>query len=357
MMTAKTRFARNRSHDGRHLHGFTRIDLLATVVILGALTLFSVPRFAHASLVSVGATCIDNQRQIGSAWLQYAADHNDRLVNNYIIPDTLSTVNSGQFDTWANNIVDWTTAQSNTNENYLQNGKLFPYLQGNLSAFKCPADTFLSNPQKAAGWTRRIRSYAMNATVGKTGLNESVTTGVSGWVSGKRQFLKTSSIPDPSNLVVFLDEHPDGINDGFYVQSVSPLQWGDVPGSQHAGGIGLGFADGHGEIHNWVYNATKVPVRFGNPQAPTVTASTAADFQWLASRMTVDPTALAVRHRTNGLGIAWSPISTNYVLESKADVSTGAWTPVIPAPVTDYATKSTTIGLTNNAAFFRLRKY
>jgi prepilin-type processing-associated H-X9-DG protein len=346
------------SRELRPCHGFTRVDLIATVLMLMSLSLLTFPRFARGSIATLEAACVENQRQICSAWQQYAADHSDRLVNNFIIPDTLYTINTGQFDNWALNIVDWSTKSDNTNLTYVQNSKLFPYLQGNTLAFKCPADSYLSSPQQAAQWTGRVRSYSMNVFMGKTGLSDSATNnGQSIWVSGKRQFLKTSSIPNPANTLVFLDEHPDSINDGFFFENPSQLQWGDLPASYHNGGCGFGFADGHGEIHTWIYNATKVPVRYGFFTTPGVLPSGAADYLWLATRMTVDQTALAMNRRTNAVEIAWSALPTNYVLEATSDLSTLSWTPVDPKPTADYGTKSVTTGLSNSFSFFRLRRY
>lgn len=347
------------SRDLRSLDGFTRLDLIGTVLTLMTLGLLAVPRFTRASLAASGTSCVDNQRQICSAWQQYAANHSDRLVNNFTIPDTLNTISTGQFDGWAHNILDWSSTPSNTNLTYLQNSKLFPYLQGNTLAFKCPADTYRSSVQTARFWTGRVRSYSMNAFMGKTGSSDAATSnGQSTWVPGKRQFLKTASIPDPASTVVFLDEHPDSINDGFFLEYTSQLQWGDLPASYHAGGCGFGFADGHGEIHTWVYNSTKVPVRYGFFTAPPISSSTSGDYQWLVSRMTADPTALAINRRTNGVEIAWSALGTNYVLEGSSDLSTSGWSPVGPKPIGDYGTKSVTTDVTSNTvSFFRLRRY
>lgn len=342
----------------RRVAAFTRVDLIATVLMLMTLGLLAVPRLARASMAALGITCVDNQRLAVSAWQQYAADHSDHLVNNFTIPEVLNTINNGKFDTWALNILDWTTASANTNLTQFQNGKLFPYLQGNTSAFKCPADNFLSSAQIAKQWSGRIRSYSMNNFMGKNSASDSATnSGLSGWVSGKRQFLKTAGIPNPGNTIVFLDEHPDSINDGFFIENESSFQWSDLPASHHNGGCGFGFADGHGEIHLWTYNGTKVPVRYNFTGAPPITTSTRGDFLWVTSRMTVDPTALAVNRRANGAEIAWSALSTNYVLEANSDISTPNWVPVEPKPVTDFGTKSVTVDVSSPASFFRLHKY
>lgn len=344
--------------DNRRHQGFTRIDLIATVMMFMTLSLLFVPTIASGSLATLGTSCVDNQRRITSAWQQYAADHSDRLVNNFSLADTQATINNGQFDTWALNVLDWTTNQRNTNRTYIQNGKLFPYLQGNIQALKCPADLSVSSAQRAVGWSGRIRSYSMNGFMGKTSVNDPATSnGQSALVPGRRQFLKTASIPNPANTIVFLDEHPDSVNDGVFIEFPGQLQWADLPASHHNGGCGFGFADGRGEIHLWQYNATKVPVRYFFTMPPPLSPSTSGDLLWLTTRMTVDSTALAMNRRTNGVQIAWSALGTNYVLEANSDLSTPNWNPVEPKPVADYGTKSVTVETSNPASFFRLHRY
>ena len=66
--------------------------------------------------------------------------------------------------------------------------------------------------------------------------------------------------PPPVKLWVFVDEHPDSINDGWLVNCVNCFNgWTDLPGSYHDGACGFGFADGHGEIKKWQdkYNPAK----------------------------------------------------------------------------------------------------
>jgi prepilin-type processing-associated H-X9-DG protein len=348
---------RSLAPDSRHCEGFTRLDLIATLLMILTLSFLFAPAFARGSVASTGTSCIDNQRRLSTAWQQYAADHSDRLVNNYTIADTYSTISNGQFDTWAHNVLDWSTSAANTNLTYLQNSKLFPYLQGNTLAFKCPSDNYLSSAQNSAQFTRRVRSYSMNAFMGKnSSTDNAVNTGQNSFVPSKRQFLKTASIPNPSDTIVFLDEHPDSINDGNFLEFVTQLQWADLPGSLHNGGCGVGFADGHGEIHTWTYAATKVPVR-SSYSAPAITSSTSGDYLWLVNRMTVDVTALALNRRTNGLEIAWSALPTNYVLEASSEFSTNSWTRVGPNPTANFGTKSMAVDTSNSVSFFRLHRF
>ncbi len=116
------------------------------------------------------------------------------------------------------------------------------------------------------------------------------------WVAGKnefftgyRQWLKLSEIPRVANYWVTLDEHPDSINDGYFLNDPSGTgagAWGDGPASYHNGAGGLAFADGHSEIHKWTSGTTKVPVKYyWSP--PTFDAAGRQDYLWLMQRTAV----------------------------------------------------------------------
>jgi hypothetical protein len=91
---------------------------------------------------------------------------------------------------------------------------------------------------------------------------------------------------------VTLDEHPDSINDGYFLNDANPntLQtWGDLPASFHIGAGGFSFADGHSEIHKWRSPATILPVRYtgGFQQFPLNSDLGKADAQWITFRTSV----------------------------------------------------------------------
>ena len=91
--------------------------------------------------------------------------------------------------------------------------------------------------------------------------------------------------PIPSKLWVFVDEHPDSINDGWTIMNPTDLDnWTDLPASYHNGACGFGFADGHAEIKRWLEQSTKAPVlmvgRNGFP------APQSRDIKWIIERST-----------------------------------------------------------------------
>ncbi len=84
-----------------------------------------------------------------------------------------------------------------------------------------------------------------------------------------RIFQKVSDFgSSTSQIFVFLDEHPDSINNGaFGVWMSDPRNPDnaylfDVPASYHNGACGFSFMDGHCEIHVCRDPRTKPPVRY-----------------------------------------------------------------------------------------------
>ena len=70
------------------------------------------------------------------------------------------------------------------------------------------------------------------------------------------QFFKTTQIPHPAEIFVFLDEHPDSIDDGYFLNKDAEVtygdhsysgsfEWHDLPASYHNNSAAFSFADGH----------------------------------------------------------------------------------------------------------------
>jgi len=186
----------------------------------------------------------------------------------------------------------WTTEAQITNVDLVKLASLGSYVGGNLGIFHCPADIFLSPLQRQAHWTSRPRSFSMNAYFGP--YNPTWTYGKNNFFPGYRQFLKLSSTPTPASKYVFMDEHPDSINDGYCLNDANPLtltHWGDLPASYHDGACGISFADGHSEIHKWKSSATRLPVQAvggGFPSIPFTAGNGGfIDRDWITYRLSV----------------------------------------------------------------------
>ena len=66
--------------------------------------------------------------------------------------------------------------------------------------------------------------------------------------------------PDPSQNMVFLDENPYTIDDGYFAIPVSTdrARWQNAPAGRHNNGGVLGFADTHAELWRWLEPTTSL---------------------------------------------------------------------------------------------------
>jgi hypothetical protein len=67
----------------------------------------------------------------------------------------------------------------------------------------------------------------------------------------------------PANAIIFLEENPESVNDGYLELDSTGGEWPDIPGCNHVWGCGMSFADGHAEIHHWQTTALKITPVFG----------------------------------------------------------------------------------------------
>jgi len=227
-----------------------------------------------------------------TGWQMYSGDFNDRVANNFGVTETENSISSGKFDNWVNNVMDWTVSgsvadRSITNVAWVQNGVLGKYTAGAVGIYKCPADNYLSGPQRSAGFGKRNRSLSMNSMFGLFSDGESGDDTAKGihWGDGDYiQFLKQTHVPKPAKTWVFLDEHPDSINDGFFICGHDATHWEDIPSSTHAGGCGFSFADGHAEIRKWRSATSVAPVRYYYPTMPNFDVAGRVDWNWYRER-------------------------------------------------------------------------
>jgi prepilin-type N-terminal cleavage/methylation domain-containing protein/prepilin-type processing-associated H-X9-DG protein len=255
--------------EARSGRGFTLIELLVVIAIIAILAALLLPALSRAKMSAQATACANNIRQLSLAWMLYTDDNDQCLVNNSSTADTRTLRQS-----WVNNIQDWGTSVENTNPAYILSGKMAPYVNNNLGVYKCPAD------QTAAQNGPRLRSISMNSLVGNPLHNPNRFNPT--WV----QFLKTSQFPGPANFYVFLEEHPDTINDGYFMNRWDEIKWGNVPASWHNGAANLSWADGHVERHRWIPNTVRPSVQGGVGTGGFVPSPT-TDYLWLRERTSV----------------------------------------------------------------------
>ena len=272
--------------------GFTLIEMLVVIALIAALAGLLLPALAKARSRAQAITCLNNARQLLNAWHLYATDNGDRLPYNLGGVPRAGAVSPRTDLNWVNNILDWNVENSdNTNTATLTEASLGNYVGKSARVYHCPSDTVLSERQRSAGWAQRVRSYSMNAMVGNAG--ELSDGGVNRNNPDYVQFFAMASIPHPTQIFVFLDEHPDSIDDGYflnkYIEPGASFEWTDLPASYHAGAASFAFADGHSELHRWKNDSTRPPPYPGAAKFPLkITKQEAADYYWVISRMSVD---------------------------------------------------------------------
>jgi prepilin-type N-terminal cleavage/methylation domain-containing protein len=261
--------------------GFTLIELLVVIAIIAILAALLLPTLANAKKQSLGTKCRSNLRQLQYAWIMYAGDNNDTIPQNLASDDsefagspTDPTAQPGQpYASWV--LGDISVATEATNSAFLTHGLIYQYV-GSTGVYKCPSDM-----KMGAGNVATVRSYSMNSWM----------NGIPAWPVSIPciDFLKMSRITQlPTTMaLVFLDENPDTINDGYWAQDLdSRTQWIDSPAHYLDNGACLSFADGHSEIRIWT-DKNVLGGASGGASGFPANPSNGPDLPWVQARCTV----------------------------------------------------------------------
>ena len=262
-------------------NGFTLIELLVVIAIIAILAAMLLPALARAKLKAQGIQCENALRQMMLGWKMYPDDYNDLLLASLGMDAAQKRVRwvEGNLDFDGYNTHNYDVAVD------LAVSPLMPYVGKNgYAIWKCPADQ--ASVYVASKKTRipRVRSNSMSQVFDN-----------GGWLPGSsyRTYAKSSEIVSPAKTFVFVDEHPDSINDGaFAVQMALPgaatARIIDFPASYHGGACGFSFADGHSEIHKWQGKTIKAPVTYTGTMPLNVDAGDSRkDVLWMSSVTTV----------------------------------------------------------------------
>ena len=214
---------------------FTLLELLVVIAIVATLAALLLPALGKSKAASQSLSCLNNLKQLETAWTLYTDDHNGTLPEN--LSDHIGAM-------WWSSPNSWTghsSALFDTAPTNIQNGSF--YRMGyckSLPTYHCPSDV---STVKTREWKPtaqiRTRTYAMNGIFG-------------GRTDDAQTVLRREGVPNPSGTFNFVDEHENSVDDGhFLVWSNPDNRWVNMPTGRHNQGGNFSFVDGHVEHWTW----------------------------------------------------------------------------------------------------------
>ncbi len=211
-------------------NGFTLIELLVVIAIIAILMAILMPTLKRAREQGQRAACLSNLKQLQLAWIMYADNNDDRLVNCEAGPENSWRGEYGPpwvGQTWA---ADWNQGGTWPRENQIagiQVGALWPYVR-EIKLYKCPT-----------GYRGEMMTYAMMISSNGRSINNNASP----------QFKRRLQVPQPAQRLIFIDE---GLSspDAYATQYTGPAWW-DQPVTRHGDGTNFAYADGHSGYHKW----------------------------------------------------------------------------------------------------------
>jgi len=221
----------------RKRNGFTLIELLVVIAIIAILMAILMPALNRVKEQGKRAACLSNVKQMTLAWIMYAYENDDKIVNG-----STFFPRDGE-PAWIGAEWNFDGTAEEQREN-LKDGILYPYCN-DVDIFKCPT-----------GIRGEVLTYAIvDAMNGATSIPGTADLMIK----------RLSQIRGPGERFVFIDEgkiSPDSWT-VFYDQE----SWWDLPTVRHGDGTNFSFVDGHSDYWKWKDSRTVKLAEMTNPQA------------------------------------------------------------------------------------------
>lgn len=194
---------------------FTLIELLVVIAIIAILMAILMPSLRAARESGQRAVCLNNLRQLTTAWIMYADENGGRIIK-------ADTHDSDAWVQWSDDFTE------QTKELAITRGRLYPYCP-NKKLYKCPS-----------GMRGEVVTYSIvDAMNGHAEIAGAIPAPLK----------HRSQIKHPSERTVFLDEGkltPSSWTVYYYQE-----RWWDRPSVRHSSGTCWSFADGRSEYWKW----------------------------------------------------------------------------------------------------------
>jgi prepilin-type N-terminal cleavage/methylation domain-containing protein len=277
----------------RSRRGFTLIELLVVIAIIAILAAILLPALANAKQKAATAACLNNQKQLALAWMMYAEENNDLLVNlNTYFTDALGNVTVTTYPWGAPWRTDFHNGQLSPAPNTATpdgitaaiyqgyrkprpniDGPLYQYA-ANPAILHCPGDK-----HRQLGMAN---GFCYDSYSGSQFLNGEGHSG--------NCLFKRTAIRRPTDRFIWIessDRRHENIGawemnisgnqaNGFAGSSF--LSSDDAPAVFHGSTAVFNFCDGHTEAHKWSNPGAIVAYANGGAQPPP------ADALWIAQR-------------------------------------------------------------------------
>src|SRR5215472_11699641 len=143
---------------------FTLVELLMVLASFALMASALMPALAKSKPNSLAFQCLNNNRQLSTAWRMYADDNRDLIV--YSSDDGSGTSNPRNQYAWTLLHMDYSSSNPSLWDPSLDIYKrpLWPYTAKDASIYKCPADRSFIVVNGLA--KPRVRSMSMNLYLG-----------------------------------------------------------------------------------------------------------------------------------------------------------------------------------------------
>ncbi len=207
---------------GRYQRGFTLIELLVVIAIIAVLMAILMPALNRVREQGKRAACLNNVKQMALAWIMYADDNDNKIVNG----NTSTGSHNKDGTCW----VYWSgrSVSEEARIEGIQRGLLYEYCP-NIKLYKCPT-----------GIRGEVVTYAIvDALNGYDAI-----PGAEGQIVKNR-----TQIRKPGQRAVFLDE--GRLSPASWTIWYDQERWWDQITARHGDGTNFSFVDGHSEYWKW----------------------------------------------------------------------------------------------------------